>query len=216
MILFDLDGTLLDSLGDLTDSTNYALAQYGCPPRTMDEVRRFVGNGARELIRKALPGTPNDPPVDQVLATYQAYYATHARIKTKPYDGVLEALEQISQRFPVAIVSNKPDVATKLLSRELFGDLPAWGESADCARKPAPDMLYKAMEALGAEKCIYVGDSEVDVLTAKNAGVPCLSVLWGFRDRDCLVQAGATHFCSDPLTMPQMLEQIELGGNSHG
>jgi len=210
-ILFDLDGTLLDSLADLTDSTNYALAQYGCPPRTLDEVRCFVGNGARELIRKALPGKENDPPVDEVLATYQAYYATHARIKTKPYDGILQALEQIKKHYKVAIVSNKPDVATKLLSRELFGDLPAWGESSDCPRKPAPDMIYKAMQALGAEKCIYVGDSETDVLTAKNAGVPCLSVLWGFRDRACLTEAGATCFCENTAQLPEMLEKIVKG-----
>ena len=95
VILFDLDGTLLDSLGDLTDSTNYTLAQYGCPPRTMDEIRSFVGNGAEHLIRMALPGLESDPPVAEALATYKAYYATHARIKTKPYDGVPEALEQI-------------------------------------------------------------------------------------------------------------------------
>lgn len=208
VILFDLDGTLLDSLEDLTDSTNYALAQYGCPPRTLDEVRMFVGNGAEHLIRMALPGKPDDPDVAEVLATYKAYYATHARIKTKPYDGILEALEQISKRYPVAIVSNKPDVATKSLSKELFGNLPAWGESADCARKPAPDMLFKAIKELGADTCIYVGDSEVDVLTAKNAGVKCLSVLWGFRDKACLLDAGATHFCEKPQDMPAMLETM--------
>ena len=208
VVLFDLDGTLLDSLADLTDSTNYALAQYGCPPRTLDEVRSFVGNGAEVLIRLALPGTENDPPVEQVLATYKAYYADHARIKTKPYDGILKALEQIRKHFLVGIVSNKPDAATKLLSRELFGNLPAWGESSDCARKPAPDMLYKAMETMGAERCIYVGDSEVDVLTAKNANVPCLSVLWGFRDKNCLLEAGADHLCEKPEDMLAMLEAM--------
>jgi len=208
LILFDLDGTLLDSLGDLTDSTNYTLAQYGCPPRTADQIRSFVGNGAEMLIRLALPGKENDPPVAEVLAAYKKYYAAHSRIKTKPYDGILEALEAISQKHKIAIVSNKPDAATKLLSKELFGDIPAWGESDDCKRKPAPDMLYKAMEALGAQKCIYVGDSEVDVATAKNAGVKCLSVLWGFRDKQCLVDAGAEYFCEDPAQMAEMIEKM--------
>ena len=207
-ILFDLDGTLLDSLADLTDSTNYALAQYGCPPRTIDEVRAFVGNGAEKLIRLALPGREDDPKVADVLATYKAYYTAHARIKTAPYAGILQALEQISQRYPVAIVSNKPDKTTKLLSLELFGNIPAWGESAECARKPAPDMLYKAIAELGVDSCIYVGDSEVDVATARNAGVKCLSVLWGFRDRKCLEDAGAAHFCENPADLPMMLESM--------
>lgn len=208
LILFDLDGTLLDSLGDLTDSTNYTLAQYGCPPRTMDEIRSFIGNGAEHLIRKALPGKESDPPVSEVLATYKAYYATHARIKTKPYDGVLQALEEISQKHKVAIVSNKPDKATKLLGQELFGGVPAWGESEGCRRKPAPDMLYKAMKEMGVKNCIYVGDSEVDVATAKNAGVKCLSVLWGFRDKQCLIDAGAEYFCEDPADMAAMIEKM--------
>ena len=210
-ILFDLDGTLLDSLGDLTDSTNYTLKQYGCPARTMDEVRRFVGNGAEMLIKLALPGKESDPPVAEALATYKAYYADHSRIKTKPYDGVLEALAQIAEKYPVAIVSNKPDVATKALAKELFGGIPAWGESADCQRKPAPDMLYKAMQALGVEQCVYVGDSEVDVATAKNAGCKCLTVLWGFRDKQTLIDAGATHFCEDPRDMAEMIEELVYG-----
>ena len=208
VILFDLDGTLLDSLGDLTDSTNYTLAQYGCPQRTMEEICSFVGTGAEHLIRLALPGKENDPPVAEVLATYKAYYAAHARIKTKPYDGILEALAEISKKFPVGIVSNKPDVATKRLAQELFGGIPAWGESADCKRKPAPDMLYKAMQELGAERCVYVGDSEVDVITAKNAGCKCLSVLWGFRDKQVLVDAGAEYFCEKPRDMVRMIEEL--------
>ena len=208
LILFDLDGTLLDSLADLTDATNHTLAEYGCPTRTMDEIRSFVGNGAEMLIRLALPGKENDPPVAQVLASYKEYYAAHSRIKTKPYEGILEALEAISQKHKIAIVSNKPDKATKILAQELFGGIPAWGESEDCKRKPAPDMVYKAMKELGAAKCIYVGDSEVDVATAKNASVKCLSVLWGFRDRQCLIDAGAEFFCQDPKDMPAMIESM--------
>ena len=150
-ILFDLDGTLLDTLEDLTDSVNYALAQYGCPPRTLEEVREFIGNGAKKLIERSLPGRDHDPAVEDVLATYQAYYKTHSQIKTKPYAGIVDALKTISEKYPIAIVSNKPDAATKILCKEFFGDVYARGESTDCPRKPAPDMLQKAMEIIGVE-----------------------------------------------------------------
>ena len=207
-ILFDLDGTLLDTLEDLMDSTNYALAQYGCPARSLREIRAFVGTGARNLIRLSLPGKENDPPLEEVLATYQAYYATHARIKTGPYAGIPEALAEIQKNYPVAIVSNKPDKAVKLLCADFFPGIYALGEAEGCPRKPAPDMLYKAMAQIGVEKCIYVGDSEVDVITAANAGAPCLSVLWGFRDREEIEANGGKYFCTDAAAMPTMLERI--------
>ena len=211
-ILFDLDGTLLETLADLTDAVNYALRQYGCPERTLEQVRLAVGNGAERLIRLSLPGREDDPPVEQVLATYQRYYADHCQIKTRPYDGVLEALETLKKHYPIAIVSNKPDVAVKPLCADYFGDVYALGETSDCPRKPAPDMVRKAMAQLGVKNAIYVGDSDVDVLTAKNAGIPCLSVLWGFRDRACIQAAGGTHFCDDPKKLAQtllvMAEQI--------
>lgn len=207
-ILFDLDGTLLDTLEDLTDSVNYALAQYDCPPRTVEDVRNFIGNGAKKLIERSLPGMENDPPVEEVLATYQAYYKTHSQIKTRPYAGIAEALKTISQKYPIAIVSNKPDAATKILCKEFFGDVYARGESTDCPRKPAPDMLQKAMQIIGVDTCIYVGDSEPDVLTAKNLGVKCLSVLWGFRDRQTLEAVGAQYFCDDPKLLPETLEKM--------
>lgn len=207
-VLWDLDGTLLDTLEDLKDSVNFALGVYGCPERTLEEVRSFVGNGARQLIALSLPGTENDPDVDAVLATYQAYYATHAQVKTGPYAGVLEALDAVGQHYPMAIVSNKPDKAVKMLCKDYFGEIYARGESTDCTRKPAPDMLFKTMQTLGMDTCIYVGDSEVDVITAKNANVPCLSVLWGFRDKDTLSQAGATHFCSHPDQLLAALDEI--------
>ncbi len=207
-ILFDLDGTLLNTLDDLADAVNHTLRLFGCPERTLEEVRRFVGNGARQLIQLALPGKADDPDVDTVLAAYQDYYAVHSQDKTCPYPGVLEALEQISKEFPVAVVSNKPDRAVKPLCKDYFGDIYARGESDDCPRKPAPDMLLQTMEALGVDSCIYVGDSEVDVVTAKNAGVPCLSVLWGFRDEDCIRQAGGSNFCNDPRDLPQALKKM--------
>ena len=207
-ILFDLDGTLLNTLEDLKDAVNYVLRQYGCPERTLEEVRTFVGTGAKNLIRKALPGKENDPPLEQVLADYQVYYNAHSQVKTCPYEGVLEALAQVRAKYPVAIVSNKPDIPVKSLCKDYFGDVYALGELPPLPRKPQPDMLYKAMADIGVERCIYVGDSEVDVLTAKNAGMPCLSVLWGFRDREDLEEAGAEHFCHRPEEMAAAVEKL--------
>ena len=207
-ILFDLDGTLLDTLQDLIDSTNATLAHFGYPLRTAEEVRQFVGNGARRLFELALPEGSSPAAVEEALAWFKEYYPAHSQIKTKPYDGILEALEEIRKEFPVAVVSNKPDVAAKPLCKTYFGDIYAQGESSACPRKPAPDMVFAAMKALGAESCIYVGDSEVDVLTAKNAGVPCLSVLWGFRDKQILVEAGAEHFCENPKDLLKLLKAM--------
>ena len=207
-ILFDLDGTLLDTLQDLIDSTNATLSALGYPERTGEEVRQFVGNGAVRLFELAIPDGSDAEKVSEAVAYFKEYYPAHSRIKTKPYDGILEALAEISAQFPVAVVSNKPDVAVKPLCKAYFGDIYAQGESSACPRKPAPDMVFAAMKAIGVEKCIYVGDSEVDVLTAKNAGVPCLSVLWGFRDKECLVEAGADTFCDDPKDMLQLLKAM--------
>ena len=207
-ILFDLDGTLLNTLDDLADAVNRTLAYFGCPARTREEVRRFVGNGAERLIRLALPGKADDPDVLAVLDHFKRDYAANSQVKTCPYAGVLEALALVKAEFPVAIVSNKPDGAVKLLCSQYFGDVYALGESSACPRKPAPDMVKKAMAAIGADHCIYVGDSEVDVLTAKNAGVPCLSVLWGFRDRQTLVEAGADHFCDHPSQLLNSLKEM--------
>lgn len=206
-VLFDLDGTLLDTLDDLTASTNAALSAFSLPPRTRDEVRRFVGNGAERLIRLALPGKETDPPVEEVLKAFREHYNAHCLDRTRPYVGILEALEALS--MPAAIVSNKPDSAVKPLCSRFFPGIPAFGETADCPRKPAPDMLFRGLAALGADRCVYVGDSEVDILTAKNAGVPCLSVLWGFRDKDTLEAAGGTVFCWTPEELPAILNQWE-------
>ena len=206
-ILFDLDGTLLDSLQDLTDSVNYVMGQYGFPHRTLDEVRSFIGNGAKKLIALSVP-QGQEAVVDEALKMYQAYYATHSKIKTAPYEGVLEALEVLKEKCPIAVVSNKPDVAVKTLCEEFFPGVYGLGETADCPRKPAPDMLYKALKKIGADRCVYVGDSEVDVLTAKNAGAECLSVTWGFRDEQVLVDAGAKHLCRDPKQLANALLEM--------
>ena len=207
-ILFDLDGTLLNTLEDLTDATNAALAHFGYPTRTIDEVRRFVGNGAKNQITMSLPGGESPEEIERVLAWYKTYYAAHSQLKTCPYEGIPEALEAVKREFPVAIVSNKPDVAVKILCAQYFGDAFALGESDSCPRKPAPHMVYQALKAIGADRCIYVGDSEVDVLTARNAGMPCLSVLWGFRDRQTLVEAGAEYFCETPADLLKTLKEM--------
>ena len=207
-ILFDLDGTLLNTLEDLKDATNYALHLYGYPERTLKQIRTVVGNGAENQIRKSLPeGTP-ETVVQSVLSTYKIYYNDHSRIRTAPYAGVLEAIALLQEKYPVAIVSNKPDPTVRSLCRHYFGDVYALGESAVCPRKPAPDMVYQGMGAINVESCIYVGDSEVDIRTARNAHVPCLSVLWGFRDRDLLEQEGGRYFCEKPEDLPRCIEEI--------
>ena len=204
-ILWDLDGTLLDTLEDLMDGVNYALNQFGLPPRTLEEVRQFVGNGAANLINRAVDGRADEK---AVLDVFKVYYNAHCQIKTRPYEGVPEALAKLGEKYPMAIVSNKPDSAVKPLCEQYFPGLYALGERADCPRKPAPDMVYKAMADLGVETCIYVGDSEVDVATAKNAGVKCLSVLWGFRDREELEQVGGMYFCERPEDLTVTLETM--------
>ena len=207
-LLFDLDGTLLDTLEDLADSVNHVLAEFGYSGRTLEEVRQFVGNGAGRLIARAVPVGANPAPV---LTAFQSYYAAHCRIKTRPYDGIPDVLCRLGKKYPVAIVSNKPDVAVKALCASVFPGILAMGESAGCPRKPAPDMVRKAMESIGADTCVYVGDSEVDVLTAKNAGVPCLSVLWGFRSRENIEAAGGIYFCETPALLEEKIEEILNG-----
>lgn len=203
--LFDLDGTLLNTLEDLADGTNHALASFGYSRRTLEEVRRFVGNGAANLIAQAVPAGRDPAPV---LKAFQAYYPTHCRIKTAPYPGIPEALAELREKYPIAIVSNKPDAAVKPLCAHYFPGIFALGETAGCPRKPDPAMVRKAMEAIGVTDCVYVGDSEVDVLTAKNAGVPCLSVLWGFRDRE---QIGGSRYCETVDRLVPMLEEMACG-----
>ena len=207
-ILFDLDGTLLNTLEDLTDATNHTLRHFGCPERTITEMRQILGNGALRQMTLSLPGHPDDPDIGQVLAYYKEYYNDHSQIKTRPYDGVEAALKKLAETYAVAIVSNKPDPTVRSLCAKYFPGYYALGESAACPRKPAPDMVFQAMTALGVEKCIFVGDSEVDVLTAKNAGVPCLAVLWGFRDKWQLEENGAEHYCDDAAELPSIIDTI--------
>ena len=206
-ILFDLDGTLLNTLDDLKNSVNYALEACGYPTRTLEEIRRFVGNGAENLIFQSVPeGEQGNVP--QVLAQFRQHYALHSNDLTAPYPGIPEVLAQLGEKYPMAVVSNKPDKAVKELGRIYFPTLFALGETTEYPRKPAPDMLLAAQRELGADRFIYVGDSEVDVITAKNAGVPCLTVTWGFRDMDVLKQVGASHFCHSVTDLVSCIEEL--------
>ena len=214
-LLFDLDGTLLNTLEDLKDATNACLRQFGYPERTLEEIRRVVGNGAENQIRKSLPPETDEDTVQRLLKIYKEYYNSHCQNHTAPYGGIPEAMEILKKDYPIAIVSNKPDPTVKTLCARYFGDTYALGESADCSRKPAPDMVYRGMEAIGVRSCIYIGDSEVDILTAKNAGVPCLSVLWGFRDRGQLEEEGGSRFCSRTEDLPEAIAQI-MGDMKNG
>ena len=192
--LFDMDGTLLDTLDDLTAAVNHTMAQYGYPRRTREEVRQGLGNGAVKLIAALLPEGEDTPDFDAIMRDYKAWYQAHTCVLTRPYPGVPELLERLTrQGCRVAIVSNKPHGAACELAEKFFPGVPTFGESPETPRKPAPDMVFHALTALGAEKdtAVYVGDSEVDVQTARNAGLPLIAVSWGFRGRKALAEAGA-------------------------
>lgn len=196
-VLFDLDGTLLDTLEDLANAANYALEALGYPRRSLEEIRTFVGNGAVSLLTQSLPADRKDD-IDKILPIFREYYGAHSQDLTRPYDGVLALLDRLAaEGYGLAVVSNKPDYAVQLLAKEYFPAIPfAVGEREGIRRKPCADSIYEAIRALGADRehCVYVGDSEVDVQTAANAGIPCIAVTWGFRDRDILTASGATHF----------------------
>ena len=192
--LFDMDGTLLDTLDDLTAAVNHTMAQYGYPRRTREEVRQGLGNGAVKLIAALLPEGEDTPDFDAIMRDYKAWYQAHTCVLTRPYPGVPELLEHLTrQGCRVAIVSNKPHGAACELAEKFFPGVPTFGESPATPRKPAPDMVFHALASLGAEKdtAVYVGDSEVDVQTARNAGLPLIAVSWGFRGRKALAEAGA-------------------------
>ena len=214
-LIFDLDGTLLNTLSDLRDSTNYALKKFDFPVRSTEEIRNFVGNGLRMLIRRAVPNETDEETVDRVLAEMKAHYREHYHDGTVPYDGILPFLTEMKKRgFHMAIVSNKADPMVQLLRTLYFDDLisVAVGELEGVARKPAPDLVEIAMHRLGctAENAVYIGDSEVDIETAKNAGLPCLSVGWGFRDEEILHNAGAKTIYHSPAELQEALMSYPL------
>lgn len=203
LAVFDMDGTILDTLEDLKDSTNFALEKCGYPTRTYDEVRRFVGNGIRKLIERAVPEGLTVEQVDRVHEVFTEHYKVHCADKTKAYDGIKPLLEKLrASGVKTAVVSNKADYGVQELCKEYFDGLfdYAVGEREGIRRKPAPDSVNEALRVLGMDKseAVYIGDSDVDFETAKNAELPCISVLWGFRDEEFLREKGATLFVHDP------------------
>ena len=195
-VIFDLDGTLLDTLEDLADGVNFALRRFEMPERTLDEVREFVGNGVRRLMELAVPQGADHPEFEKVLSCFKEYYQNHCDIKTKPYPQIPALLDGLKgMEIKLAIVSNKFSDAVGMLNRKYFGDKigVSIGETAGVRKKPAPDTVLLALDKLGCsrEDAVYIGDSEVDIQTARNAGMDCISVSWGFRDREVLEQNGA-------------------------
>lgn len=212
-VIWDLDGTLLNTLDDLAASVNAALAMNGMPLRSTEEVCAFVGNGIRKLMMRAVPDGEANPAFDKALEDFTRHYGTHSRDRTRPYDGILETLDRLSAAgVKHAIVSNKIDFAVKALSRAYFGErmCAAIGDDPSRAKKPAPDSVLAAMREMGvsAQETVYVGDSDVDVLTARNAGVPCVAVLWGFRDEACLRAAGAERLARTPDELREIIERL--------
>lgn len=210
-ILFDLDGTLLDTLEDLYNSINFALSSLSLPLRNRKEVRSYLGNGAANLMRRSMPQGETEQ-FEKAFSLFQEHYAIHSYDITHPYEGIPEALaDWKKQGYALAIISNKPDPAVKILAERFFPDITfTVGEREGIQRKPAPDALLEAMRALGVKKedCIYVGDSEVDVKTAQNAGIPCVAVTWGFRDRPELIEAGATIFADTAADLVERVREL--------
>lgn len=211
-LIFDMDGTVLNTLADLAGAVNAMRRHEGLEPLSIDQVRRSVGNGVAVLMGKVLPGGQNYPRYEQATAFYRAYYESHSRIQTAPYPGILPLLEALRARnIALAVVSNKQDAAVGPLSKAFFGALipvnMGVDEHSGLRRKPYPDMVLAAMERMGKrpEECLYVGDSEVDVQTARNAGLDCACVTWGFRERALLQALGPKYLIDRP---EQLLELI--------
>ena len=210
-IFFDLDGTVVDSLQDIVDAVNHTMRHFGLPEGTPDALRPHLGWGVATLMRRWLPEL-SEARRAEVLAFYKPYYAVHAGDKTRPFPGVIEMLERLkADGLALAILSNKPDAAVQPLARAYFAETMrlSMGETEGVRRKPCPDMLEDAARRLGVDlrRCLYVGDSEVDIETARNAGIDCLCVSWGFRSREELVRAGATHIIDDPAALVDFVER---------
>lgn len=201
-VICDLDGTLLNTLEDLMDSVNYGLEIYGRQKINLEQTRRFVGNGVAKLVERAASEADSKEQAE-ILEKFRYYYDKHSKDKTKPYEGILDMLRRLKQEgLKLAIVSNKINSAVGPLAEEYFPNLidVAIGETEDVPKKPAPDMIYKALKELGVEKkdAVFIGDSDVDVETGLNSGIDMITVLWGFRDREELEEAGATVFIEKP------------------
>lgn len=210
LAIFDLDGTILDTLEDLADAVNYALGECGCPLRTIEEVRRFVGNGIRKLIERAVPAGLTEEEINRVHQIFSAYYQEHCADKTRPYEGILPLLKRLQAAGCLtAVVSNKADVAVQPLCQQYYEGLfdYAIGEREGIRRKPAPDAVQEVLRRLkiDAGEAVYIGDSEVDIQTAANAGLESIIVTWGFRDRAYLESQGGRRFVDRPEEIAEII-----------
>lgn len=193
-VLFDMDGTLLDTLEDLRDAVDHVLAENGWNGRSLEEIRQFIGNGARKLMERAIPETVAPQRFEEILAAYRAWYEAHSCVKTAPYPGMVELLGELEKMgVKTAVVSNKPDEATRALAARFFPGMAALGQREGMEPKPSPALVAQCLAELGvrADEAVYVGDSEVDVATARNAGMDMIGVSWGFRGREALELSGA-------------------------
>lgn len=209
-VIFDLDGTLLNTLDDLTDAVNFAMAENGFPTHSTEEVKGFVGNGIKKLIERSVPNDCSEEMLQKCFQDFCAFYERHKTDKTKPYSGIIEMLSQLKKSgFKTAVVTNKADFAAQALCKDIFGDLitVTVGANENIRHKPYPDSTIKALQSLGstAEEAYFVGDSDVDVQTAQNAGIDFIGVLWGFRDKSVLESAGATAFAENAQKLTRLL-----------
>ena len=209
-VIFDMDGTVLNTLDDLTDAVNHVFSEFGLPARNKEDYRKFFGNGIGYAMRCAAPDGTDDALFDKMIPVFRDHYNKHCLDKTAPYEGILDLMKALYDKgYKLAIVSNKIDSAVKELNERFFSEYVtvAIGEKPGIKRKPAADTVFAALDELGSsrDEAIYIGDSEVDLQTAQNAGLPCIAVLWGFRDRDFLVKNGAVTFAESPEDVPAVL-----------
>ncbi len=210
-VIFDLDGTLLDTLCDLHTSVNFTMEHYGFPTRTIDEVRSFIGNGVPKLVERSSPAGTDACLLREEVKTFEEHYREHCRDNTSAYDGIIDVLKTLKDKgLSVGVVSNKVDFATKKLCEEYFGDLVdvAQGKTEDVPAKPSPISLLRTIEVLRAERAVYVGDSDVDILTARGAGVECISVSWGFRASEFLMENGAKYVANDMNELLSLIYEL--------
>lgn len=207
-VLLDMDGTVLDTIEDLKDSVNETLSCWGFDKITAAQAAANLGNGSRVLLEKSVPAGTDAKTIDEMLEFYLPYYDTHSSIKTRPFPLIPSFIEKLKAAgLKAVIISNKPDATVKALAAQFFPGMPAVGESSSVPRKPHPEMVFAAVRELGLslEKCVYVGDTEVDIKTASNAGTDCISVSWGFRSREQLISAGASRIADNEEELFNMI-----------
>lgn len=212
-ILFDMDGTLMDTLDDLTDSTNYVLEKNNLPKRTREEIRSFVGHGIKWTIIRSVPEGTSEDLIEKCYNEMLVYYKDHSLIKTAPYNGVNQLMEKLHKEgYRIAIITNKAEESAKIITKKFFGDIVDFtiGDNRKAPLKPSPDNIYRALENLKItkEEAVYIGDSEVDVLTGKNSSMEMIAVLWGFRDKEILIENGAKIFAKDALTLEKEIKKL--------